>query len=38
VSTVVPENKEKHLKLKRPMKVKGVPEEPHPLDRHSGTG
>ena len=28
----------KNLKKRESRKLKGVPAEPHPLDRHSGTG
>jgi len=31
-------NKDQHLKPKADRKLKGVPAEPHPLDRKSGTG
>lgn len=31
-------NKEQHSKAKESRKLKGVPSEPHPLDRKSGTG
>ena len=30
--------KEDHTKAKETRKTKGVSEQPHPLDRHSGTG
>jgi len=30
--------KEEHARTKAPYKTKGVPEEPHPQDRHSGHG
>ena len=29
--------KEMHVRPKEPRKIKGIPAEPHPLDRHSGT-
>lgn len=34
------DNKDKaeHIRPKEPRKLKGIPAEPHPLDRHSGTG